>query len=67
VIEFIRDPRGGGCSGGTPPSDLGFRLERDDDPGRRLRLMLATALANFVPSTVIQKFSSLSLRPSPIR
>jgi len=51
VIDFIRDPRGGGCSGGTPPSNLGFRLVRDDDPWRRLRLMLATALANFVPST----------------
>ena len=67
VIDFIRDPRGGGCSGGTPPSNLGFRLVRDDDPWRRLRSMLTTALANFVPRTVVQKFSSLSLRPSPIR
>jgi formylglycine-generating enzyme required for sulfatase activity len=47
VIDFIRDPRGGGCSGGTPPSNLGFRLVRDDDPWRRLRLALAAALAHF--------------------
>jgi hypothetical protein len=66
ILELIRDPRGGGCSGGTPPSNLGFRLVRDEDPWRRLQSMLTTALANFVPSTVIQKFSSLSLRPSPI-
>jgi formylglycine-generating enzyme required for sulfatase activity len=50
MIDFIRDPRGGGCSGGTRPSNLGFRLVRDDDPWRRLRLALAAALANFVPS-----------------
>ena len=28
--DFIRDPRGGGCAVGTPPSNLGFRLVRDD-------------------------------------
>lgn len=27
---FIRDPKGGGCSVGTPPDNLGFRLVRDD-------------------------------------
>jgi formylglycine-generating enzyme required for sulfatase activity len=58
MIDFIRDPRGGGCSGGTPPSNLGFRLVRDDDRWRRLR----SVLANFVPSVVVQKFSSLSPR-----
>ncbi len=26
VSSFIRDPRGGGCSVGTPPDNLGFRL-----------------------------------------
>lgn len=26
--NFIRDPRGGGCSVGTPPDNLGFRLVR---------------------------------------
>lgn len=26
VSTFIRDPRGGGCSVGTPPDNLGFRL-----------------------------------------
>jgi formylglycine-generating enzyme required for sulfatase activity len=50
MIDFIRDPRGGGCSGGTPPSNLGFRLVRDDDPWRRLR----SVLANFVPSLAVQ-------------
>ena len=31
MTDFIRDARAGGCSVGTPPSNLGFRLVRDDD------------------------------------
>lgn len=30
--DFVRDARAGGCSVGTPPSNLGFRLVRDDAP-----------------------------------
>jgi formylglycine-generating enzyme required for sulfatase activity len=30
MTDFIRDARAGGCSAGTPPSNLGFRLVRDD-------------------------------------
>ncbi|MGA2288051.1 formylglycine-generating enzyme family protein [Bradyrhizobium sp.] len=30
VTDFIRDPRSGGCTVGSPPSNLGFRLVRDD-------------------------------------
>jgi formylglycine-generating enzyme required for sulfatase activity len=30
VTDFIRDPRAGGCAAGTPPSNLGFRLVRDE-------------------------------------
>ena len=37
MTDFIRDARAGGCSVGTPPSNLGFRLVRDDDPSRRLK------------------------------
>jgi len=29
VVDFIRDARSGGCSGGLPPDYLGFRLVRD--------------------------------------
>lgn len=29
VVNFIRDPRAGGCAAGIPPSNLGFRLVRD--------------------------------------
>ena len=29
VIDFIRDPRAGGCAAGIPPSNLGFRLVRE--------------------------------------
>lgn len=29
VSDFIRDPRGGGCSVGVPPANLGIRLVRD--------------------------------------
>ena len=41
VADFIRDARAGGCSSGTPPSNLGFRLVRDDDPWRAERQLLA--------------------------
>lgn len=30
VTNFIRDARGGGCSVGAPPTNLGFRLVRED-------------------------------------
>jgi formylglycine-generating enzyme required for sulfatase activity len=30
--DFIRDPRGGGCSTGLPPKNLGFRLVRESNP-----------------------------------
>jgi len=31
VTDFVRDARAGGCAVGTPPSNLGFRLVRDDE------------------------------------
>ena len=31
MTDFIRDARAGGCSSGTPPSNLGFRLVLDSD------------------------------------
>ncbi len=34
ITDFIRDPRGGACSVGIPPSNLGFRLVRDDGAGK---------------------------------
>ncbi len=43
MTDFIRDPRMGGCAIGTPPTNLGFRLVRDHDPWRGLRLLLARA------------------------
>lgn len=30
ITDFIRDPRGGGCAAGIPPSNLGFRLVREN-------------------------------------
>jgi len=30
ITDFIRDPKSGGCSVGTPPANLGFRLMRDE-------------------------------------
>jgi formylglycine-generating enzyme required for sulfatase activity len=32
MVDFVRDARSGGCATGTPPSNLGFRLVRDDEP-----------------------------------
>jgi formylglycine-generating enzyme required for sulfatase activity len=31
LTDFIRDARGGGCAVGKPPSNLGFRLVREDN------------------------------------
>jgi formylglycine-generating enzyme required for sulfatase activity len=33
LSSFIRNPRGGACSVGAPPTNLGIRLIREDDPG----------------------------------
>lgn len=30
LSSFVRDPKGGGCSVGTPPDNVGFRLVHDD-------------------------------------
>lgn len=30
MSSFVRNPKGGGCAVGTPPTNLGFRLVRDD-------------------------------------
>jgi formylglycine-generating enzyme required for sulfatase activity len=32
LSDFVRDPKGGACSVGIPPSNLGIRLVRDDHP-----------------------------------
>ena len=37
MTDFIRDARSGGCAVGTPPSNLGFRLVRDDGFWRGVR------------------------------
>lgn len=46
ITDFIRDPKGGACSVGVPPSNLGFRLLRDGTKAgaatplrKRLRIM----------------------------
>ncbi|NYT82713.1 SUMF1/EgtB/PvdO family nonheme iron enzyme [Alcaligenaceae bacterium] len=33
ITDFIRDPKSGACSVGVPPSNLGFRLLRDEAGG----------------------------------
>ncbi len=39
LTDFVRDPRGGACSVGIPPSNLGIRLVRDDAHGVAGRLV----------------------------
>ena len=41
VIDFVRDARGGGCAVGAPPTNLGFRLVRDDDLSVGLHALIA--------------------------
>ncbi|KFC72839.1 putative nitrate reductase [Bosea sp. LC85] len=40
MADFVRDARAGGCLSGTPPSNLGFRLVRDDVSWPGLRFVL---------------------------
>jgi formylglycine-generating enzyme required for sulfatase activity len=41
MTDFIRDPRIGGCAVGTPPANLGFRLVRDTNSWRGLRVLMS--------------------------
>jgi hypothetical protein len=43
MTDFVRDARSGGCSAGVPPTNLGFRLVRDDDRARPLRRLIVKA------------------------
>jgi formylglycine-generating enzyme required for sulfatase activity len=43
MTDFVRDARSGGCSAGVPPTNLGFRLVRDDDRWRPLRRLIVKA------------------------
>jgi formylglycine-generating enzyme required for sulfatase activity len=40
VTDFIRDARAGGCAVGKPPSNLGFRLVREDNAFATIASML---------------------------
>lgn len=41
VTDFIRDAKGGGCTAGKPPANLGFRLVREPDPTSRTERLMA--------------------------
>jgi formylglycine-generating enzyme required for sulfatase activity len=43
MTDFVRDSRSGGCSAGVPPTNLGFRLVRDEGGWRPLRRLLVKA------------------------
>jgi formylglycine-generating enzyme required for sulfatase activity len=44
MLDFVRDSRNGGCSVGTPPTNLGFRLVRsEDDPWHGLWSLMTWA------------------------
>ena len=46
MSDFIRDPRGGACSAGAPPSNIGIRLVREDGgPAERFAAGLRRLLA----------------------
>ncbi len=44
ITDFIRDPKSGACSVGVPPSNLGFRLVRDDTASPRKEASLRERL-----------------------
>ena len=46
VTDFVRDARGGGCAVGKPPSNLGFRLVREDNAIASIASVLRRLMAN---------------------
>ncbi len=46
VTDFVRDARAGGCAIGKPPSNLGFRLVREDKAIASIASMLRRLMAN---------------------
>jgi formylglycine-generating enzyme required for sulfatase activity len=50
LTDFIREPRGGSCSVGAPPANLGIRLVRDDPDGIADRIVRAIQDV-FAPAT----------------
>jgi formylglycine-generating enzyme required for sulfatase activity len=46
VTDFVRDARGGGCSVGKPPSNLGFRLVREDNGVATIASVLRRLMPN---------------------
>ena len=47
MTDFIRDPRAGGCSVGKPPSNLGFRLVRENGPWEWLQSLAQDRIGAF--------------------
>jgi formylglycine-generating enzyme required for sulfatase activity len=43
MTDFVRDARSGGCSAGVPPTNLGFRLVREEGGRRPLRRLIVKA------------------------
>jgi len=46
VTDFVRDARGGGCAVGKPPSNLGFRLVREDNAIASIASVLRRLMVN---------------------
>ena len=49
ISDFIRDARAGGCAIGTPPTNLGFRLVREDDDSSQGARLYAKLVRNLSP------------------
>ncbi len=47
VTDFVRDARGGGCAVGKPPSNLGFRLVREDNGIATIASLLRRLMPNY--------------------
>jgi formylglycine-generating enzyme required for sulfatase activity len=61
ITDFIRDPSSGGCAGGTPPTNLGFRLVREKPRSLFMgltNLFMALSFATVsAPLTSLEKIS----------
>jgi formylglycine-generating enzyme required for sulfatase activity len=61
MIDFVRDARNGGCSAGAPPTNLGFRLVRDDGSWGGLHALLSRVARYAGLARALEKEASLSI------
>ncbi|MBB3593775.1 formylglycine-generating enzyme required for sulfatase activity [Rhizobium sp. BK529] len=54
MSTFVRNPKGGGCSVGSPPDNLGFRLVRQPGFAESVKAFTRRAIADMLSGTIFK-------------